>query len=182
MIILTGKSGSGKTTVAKELEKHGFKRTVTCTTRPKRPGEKDGVDYHFLSQAQFNKLESEGAFAETSHTGYHSYGSLKESYKDPKAVFILDPAGIENMIRKVGRTSLLIIYLDADRILLQRRLSNRGDSPLKIQERLAEEETKYMNMRNICDFSIVQRADTSAEQTALLISWIAKRGSQDAAS
>lgn len=58
MIILTGKSGSGKTTVARELEKHGFKRAVTCTTRPRRTGEEDGVDYHFLSSKQFEKLEN----------------------------------------------------------------------------------------------------------------------------
>lgn len=181
MIILTGKSGSGKTTVARELEKHGFKRAVTCTTRPRRTGEEDGVDYHFLSSKQFEKLEKEGAFAETAHTGSYAYGSLKESYKDPKTVLVLDPEGVEKVI-KLHNFDPLIIYLDADRSLLQKRLLKRGDVPDTIKERLAEDDKKFMYMRDLCSFCVHQRENTGAEETALLISWLAKGGTQHAAS
>ena len=50
MIILVGKSCSGKDTVVKELAKMGYNKIVTCTTRPPRPGEIDGREYHFLNK------------------------------------------------------------------------------------------------------------------------------------
>lgn len=56
MIILCGKSGSGKDTVGKELVDMGYKRVVTYTTRPMRPGELDGHQYHFVSVDKFEEL------------------------------------------------------------------------------------------------------------------------------
>ncbi len=53
MIILVGKSCSGKDTVVKELAKMGYNKIVTCTTRPPRPGEIDGREYHFLDKMNF---------------------------------------------------------------------------------------------------------------------------------
>lgn len=55
-IVLFGKTGSGKTTVAKEMEKLGIKRLISYTTRPKRSDEKDGVEYHFVSEDQFFEM------------------------------------------------------------------------------------------------------------------------------
>jgi len=56
MIILTGKTGSGKSTVIRALSLAGFNRVVTCTTRPMRAGEADGRDYHFFDEGTFQKV------------------------------------------------------------------------------------------------------------------------------
>lgn len=61
LLLLGGPSGSGKTTVANILqEKHGFSRLVTVTTRPPREGEKNGVDYYFVSIDEFRSMQATG--------------------------------------------------------------------------------------------------------------------------
>ena len=66
MLILVGKIGSGKTTVVNELvQNFGYEKAVTDTTRPKRPGEIEGVDYHFLTKEEFDKNKENGLYAET---------------------------------------------------------------------------------------------------------------------
>ena len=65
MLIICGKSASGKDTIKRELiSKHGFKGIVTYTTRPPRKGEQDGVDYHFVSNEEFQMMVNSGFFLE----------------------------------------------------------------------------------------------------------------------
>ena len=63
IIVLAGKSASGKNFVARKLEEHGYKSITTYTTRPKRKGEKQDITYHFISDDEFNKKINEGFFA-----------------------------------------------------------------------------------------------------------------------
>ena len=87
MVILAGKTCTGKTTLAENLVKRGMKKIVTYTTRPMRAGEADGIDYHFIKEPEFQKLSKSGFFAEeTSYDasfGHCSYGSAKEDFSDP---------------------------------------------------------------------------------------------------
>lgn len=183
MVIIMGKSGAGKTTVLDELVKLGFKRAVTYTTRPIRPNEKAGVDYEFVSTEEFERMEKAGMFAETAHTGMYEYGSLKVSYMDEMTVIILTPVGAENVMRRLGKENLLVVYLDADHRLLIKRLRERGDDPKEIIRRLSEDESRFGRAYEICDFRIQQDEKTDAAQTALLISWLApkKGGCRDEA-
>ena len=100
MIVLLGRSCSGKSTVLREFESNGFERIVTYTTRPPREGEIDGVDYHFVSEMKFLKMVKDGEFAETSvYRGWY-YGSLVNDYYengyfgDKSKVIILTPKGL----------------------------------------------------------------------------------------
>lgn len=68
MLVLVGKTCSGKSTVAKILEDKGYRRIVTYTTRPKRAGEIDGTDYHFITAEDFLKRRENGFFAETAES------------------------------------------------------------------------------------------------------------------
>ena len=63
-IVLVGQTNSGKTTVAKLLEAYGYKRIVTYTTRPKRQGERNGIDYNFVTDEKFKSMIKNGDFAE----------------------------------------------------------------------------------------------------------------------
>ena len=78
LLILSSPSGTGKTTITKALlaarEDLGF--SVSATTRPPRPGERDGVDYHFLSREEFERRRQAGAFLEWAEYGGQLYGTL----------------------------------------------------------------------------------------------------------
>ena len=79
VLVLSSPSGGGKTTIARSLlegrEELGY--SVSATTRAMRPREKDGVDYHFVSRAQFEARVAAGAFAEWATYGGECYGTLK---------------------------------------------------------------------------------------------------------
>ena len=64
LTIITGKSGAGKSTIVKELEKYGFHPVLTTTTRPKREKEIQNVDYHFVSEEEFLEKIDQNYFAE----------------------------------------------------------------------------------------------------------------------
>ena len=65
LLVIIGKSGSGKDSVVKEFEKNGWKKIIKYTNRPKRNGEIDGIDYHFVS---INFMEEKSFFSEESFT------------------------------------------------------------------------------------------------------------------
>lgn len=79
MILLLGKNGSGKTYITRELEQMGIKRSVSYTTRPKRPQEVDGADYVFVSCEQFEKMALNGEFIEQKNFMGNYYGTPKEN-------------------------------------------------------------------------------------------------------
>jgi guanylate kinase len=79
VLVITGPSGVGKGTLIRSLlERHrDLELSVSATTRPPRPGERDGVDYHFLSPAEFERRVEEGAFVEHATYAGHRYGTLR---------------------------------------------------------------------------------------------------------
>jgi guanylate kinase len=80
LIVISGPSGVGKDTLIKrmlELDKN-LRYSVSCTTRPARPGEVDGVDYSFVSRERFQQLVDEGAFLEHASYNGNLYGTLAE--------------------------------------------------------------------------------------------------------
>lgn len=88
-MIVSGPAGSGKTTLRERMVEHygpKLERVVTATSRPPRLGEVNGVDYHFFSREDFERMISEGAFYEyaTVH-GQHYYGGLKSEVRSKLA-------------------------------------------------------------------------------------------------
>jgi guanylate kinase len=87
LIVISGPSGVGKDTVIKRLLEldHNLRYSVSCTTRPPRPGEVDGVDYAFVSRERFQHLIDEGVFLEyATYTG-NLYGTLVERVEKARA-------------------------------------------------------------------------------------------------
>ncbi|MBI1809817.1 MAG: guanylate kinase [Gemmatimonadetes bacterium] len=80
-VVLSAPSGGGKTTVTKLLmgRRAGLGYSVSCTTRMPRPGEVDGVDYHFLTDEEFLERHDKGEFAESALVHGKRYGTLKSS-------------------------------------------------------------------------------------------------------
>ena len=78
LLIVSGPSGSGKTTLCRRAEKDGLTAySISCTTRQPRPGEQDGVDYHFLTPGDFAAKVAAGEFLEHATVHGNSYGTLK---------------------------------------------------------------------------------------------------------
>lgn len=84
-IVVSGPSGVGKSTLCKRVRDAyaGLGFSISCTTRPPRPGETDGVEYFFLSHEEFDRRAAAGEFAEHARVFANSYGTLKSQLLDP---------------------------------------------------------------------------------------------------
>lgn len=136
-VILVGPTCSGKTTLAKALEKKGYERIVAYTTRPKRQNEIDGEDYHFISEEEFKRLMNEGFFEET--TSYNAkfgkcfYGTAKKDYSDwsKKKVVVLNKQGVMDIT-----VPCTVYYLYTPIKVIKERAMLRGDSVEEIERRI----------------------------------------------
>ena len=159
IIVLVGKTASGKTTVANELCKnHGYKRIITYTTRPMRENEIQDVDYHFISDEQFNKMVENNEFTEykrynTAH-GVWSYGSVitsEQELSDDCYVIILTPQGLRDLSKKMSR--YISFYLNVSLESQLERLKKRGDEEQQIIKRLINDAKDFENVLDIVDCS-----------------------------
>jgi len=172
-LVLAGPAGSGKTTLCERMvaEVPGFSRVITATTRPPRPGETDGVDYHFLTAEQFDAKVAEGAFLEWAWVHQKNrYGTLASSVLGPLAegrslVINVDVQGVENFRRAARENPLLAlrmatIFIDVPLPILRERMVKRGqDSEAEIARRLGTAERELLEAGKF-DFKI---ASTSKE-------------------
>ncbi len=145
MFIIEAPSGTGKGTVAKELLRRdkNIKFSVSVTTRPKREGEVEGVDYYFVSDEQYDEFLAQDAFYEHVDSQYGSrYGTLRSEVDSfinvgQDVLFDMDWLGARQMKAK-AKDDVVTIYLLPPSIKeLRRRLENRGtDSPEVIKKRM----------------------------------------------
>jgi len=129
-IILVGKAAAGKDHLRKVLEGRGYKFAQSYTTRPPRPGEIDGKDYYFITESQFEVMESSRQFYEFVEFNTWKYGTTKNQFNESCDVFIMTPHGI-SLISPEDRKSCFIIYIDVEDNIRFERLSKRdmpGDS------------------------------------------------------
>jgi guanylate kinase len=183
LLVLAGPAGSGKTTLCNRLvaEVPGFERVVTTTTRPPRPGEVDGVHYHFLTPEQFDAKVAAGEFLEWALVhGRNRYGTLASSVLDPltkgqNLVINVDVQGVENF-RRAGRENPLIgsrlatVFLNVPLSELRARMELRGqDSPAEIARRLKTAELELREAGKF-DHQIVSRSREEDFQ-ALIAIW-----------
>lgn len=157
MMILLGRSGTGKTTVRNYLIKLGFYPVITYTTRPLRKNEIDGVDYNFINKENFIKKEQEGFFVET--TKYRIsvgeewyYGTAKEDLKDDR-VLILNPEGFKTF-KKNKDINFISFYITTTSENQKIRLSKRGDDPGEIIRRLEADEEDFIGLENEVDYIV----------------------------
>ncbi len=130
IIVLVGESASGKSTLADYISKHSsFTKIVTYTTRPPREGEVNGVDYNFISDAEFETLKANGFFIENAVYREWKYGTSIFGHEKFDEIVILTPAGARAFKRcKDVNDDIKIIYLFVDRRSRLIKLLERGDS------------------------------------------------------
>lgn len=149
LLVLAGPAGSGKTTLCERMvsEVPCFSRVVTTTTREPRPGEVNGVHYHFLTPEEFDRRVAENAFLEWAWVHRKNrYGTLASSVLEPLAaggslIMNIDVQGVENFRRAARKNPLLgrhlgTVFIDVPVPELERRLQQRGESPAEIEHRM----------------------------------------------
>lgn len=161
MILLTGRSASGKDAILKELLRIcGMEHVKSYTTRPKRPGETDGVEYHFISEEEFLKKKATGCFgAERAYkvtqnrTWY--YGMLLEDIKAhaENGVAILDPKGVRDLLAYKD-LDLTVFYIAASPEVIQDRLIKRGDDPDEAERRTLADNEDFKDIEQIYNYAI----------------------------
>ena len=131
-IVLSAPSGAGKTTIYKRLmaERKDIGYSVSCTTRPPRAGEVDGVDYHFLSPEEFERRRAAGEFAESATVHAQSYGTLRTEVQrvlsgGQHVIMDIDVQGAAQFARAFPQSVLIFIIPPSVEILVQ-RLNRRG--------------------------------------------------------
>ena len=132
IVVLTAPSGAGKTTLARRLMTAvpEVRFSVSATTREPRPGERDGVDYHFLSEADFRARVAAGAFVE--HEEVYPgllYGTLREEVeriaRDGAALLDIDVKGALSVKRLYGDAALTLFVQPPSLAVLAERLRAR---------------------------------------------------------
>ena len=142
MVILSSPSGVGKTTLTKKIQQkyQSFKISVSHTTRSPRSNEVDGVDYHFISNDEFQKLISENKFYEYAKIFENFYGTLKKNVDETlinnDIIFDIDWQGTKQL-SKFKNLKLIKIYLiPPSKEELKKRLIKRNqDSPQEVDRR-----------------------------------------------
>ena len=180
LIIIAGKSGSGKDAVVNELCRRGFKRIITCTTRPMRKHESQDNPYHFISEKDFLNRKKQGYFLETKeyHTadGIWYYGSPRKELLSKKnnyenRIIILTPSGIEDFTKEARdkKINAKIIYLRANSGTIAKRLKRRGDNPEEVRRRIEKDEQDFVAFEYFADKCIYNNGGTEIKDVADLI-------------
>jgi guanylate kinase len=151
--ILVGMSASGKDTIARELKQDGFIPLLSCTTRPMREGEREGVDYHFLSTEEFLRRKAEGKFLEfRAYDVFENGQPSKWYYATPKEeldpakdyIRIVDPDGCKALLEHYGRENCFVVNVIADDHLRALRAKERGGfNQQEWDRRFADDQKKF---------------------------------------
>ncbi len=145
LIVLSSPSGAGKSTISRLLLDADPEVTmsISATTRPKRPGEVDDVDYHFVSESQFDAMIEDGEFVEWAPVFGYRYGTpkapVKQALKDGRDIlFDIDWQGTQQLHSAIGEDLVRIFILPPSMPELERRLrSRKTDSDEVIASRMA---------------------------------------------
>ena len=144
--ILVGPSASGKNYLQVRMESQGARPGVSHTTRAAREGEVDGYDYHYISEDEFLKMESNGDFYEKVNYNGNHYGLTKDEFKKCDVV-ILNATGV-NSIEEEDRTDSFVIYIDIPEDVRLLRMNGRGWDAETIKRRLVDDRIEFSDFTN----------------------------------
>ena len=159
LIVMSGPSGAGKTSLGRALVEQGerLRFSVSHTTRRPRQGERHGVEYFFVSEAEFRRMAARGQFLEHARVHGHYYGTarawVRECLDSGQDVLLdIDVQGARQIMDQV-RDALTFLILPPSRSELERRLTKRGlDQEAVIRRRMkraAEEVGAYTRYRYV---------------------------------
>lgn len=158
ILILCGKSASGKDTILNDFIQDGFvHKIVSYTTRPKRTGEVNGIDYNFVTERQFIDMMNEGLFFQTRQYNTNVNGHLNTWYYGSKKVeidknihfgCIVDMGGVRDYVNAYGKENVFVVYIDAPDEIRKHRCIQRGSFDETEWNRRLEDDTIKFDINN----------------------------------
>ena len=174
LIVISGPAGSGKGTVNSHLLKTGdFVYSVSATTRPPRPGEVDGVNYHYITHEEFKKRISSGGMLEYTEYCGNFYGTPKKEAEEVLAsgknlILEIEVEGAANVKAKYP-DAVLILLLPPSFAVQEQRLRSRGtESEEKILARLSRTKEE-LKSASIYDYIVYNHDGKDAEAAENII-------------
>ena len=167
LLVISGPSGVGKTTIAKKLRESGIPRVMTTTTRAPRGTEQNGVEYRFLTRMEFQDEIKRGSFLEWAEIDGNLYGTPKERIEQelasrPLVLVDIDTQGAATL-RKMALPALFVFVAPPDMVELRKRLEGRKtEKPEAVKMRLARAE-REMAQKDLYDAVVV---NTTVERAA----------------
>lgn len=183
LVIFSAPSGSGKTTIVKELLKRFdcFEFSISATSRQPRGQEQNGIDYHFMTNEEFKSRVERGEFVEWEEVYAGTcYGTLKSEMeriwaKGNVIIFDVDVMGGINLKRLFGEDACSVFIMPPSVEELERRLRGRGtDTEEVIMKRIAKAEFELSKASEF-DYTVVNDVlEDAVEQTVVIISQFLK--------
>lgn len=144
LLVLSSPSGGGKTSIAKNLlqGRDDLGYSVSATTRPIREGERDGVDYHFVTRDEFLRRRAAGEFLESAGYGGELYGTLRGEIerifaRGRHAVLDIEIEGARQIRRSFPNSLHLFVLPPSAAVLVGRLLGRNTDPPEAVRGRIA---------------------------------------------
>jgi len=187
MLVLSSPSGAGKTTISRRLlaAHQEIDLSISATTRPKRPGEIDGVDYLFVDRAAFQRMVENGEFLEHATVFGHCYGTPHAPVETALGrgrdiLFDIDWQGTQQVAERARDDLVSVFILPPSLPELEQRLRSRAqDSEEVVQHRMAKAADEMSHYAEY-DYIVVNRylEDALAQVEAILIAERLKRERQ----
>ncbi len=175
LFVLSAPSGTGKTTVSRNLAKRveNLILSISYTTRPMKEGEKDGVDYHFVDAKTFDEMVEAGDFLEWANIYGYRYGTSRKAVEDCLGSGIdflleIDVQGGMN-VKEIMPEAVLIALFPPDRDTLYERLRGRKrEAEGEIEERVREALRELVILKDY-DYFVINRDLEKAIKDVILI-------------
>jgi guanylate kinase len=178
LLVLSSPSGAGKTTLARRLIEadRGISMSVSVTTRPPRPAEKEGRDYHFITEAAFTRMREKGELLEWARVFGNFYGTPRAPVEQAIAegrdvLFDIDWQGAQQLSEKLKHDVVRVFILPPTAAALRDRLGTRAQDPEQVvRKRMAEASAEISHWPEY-DYVIVNAnlESSMAGLTAILI-------------
>jgi guanylate kinase len=147
-VIIIGHGASGKDTLKQRFIERGGSLEVSYTTRPIRKGEKEGIDYHYVTKDKFVSMINNNEFIQFDRFGTGNYYGTHKSEWKSKGIFIMTPIGVINLLSKYPelRKNIFIIFINIPEEIRRQRLIKRNDPNDTIERRLESDRIQFKSV------------------------------------
>ncbi|QDU60656.1 Guanylate kinase [Planctomycetes bacterium Pan216] len=178
LIVISGPSGSGKSTLVRELMRDGefpLSFSVSATSRPPRPNERDGIDYLFLPRERFEQMRDGGEFLESAEVHGHLYGTPKGPVEQALAagkwvLLDIDVQGF-HQVREMMPDAVSIFVRTPTLELAAQRLNERGTESEEVIARRIKQAAREMAHAPEYDYQLVNESLPQAVSTFRTLLW-----------